>query len=85
MSWAEFNIRRYAYHRIEEQKDLRAREIAWSALIGSHYNPKKLPKTKDKFWQIGIAKKSKADESMKEAIRKAQEEYFNQLKEKNGE
>lgn len=84
MTWAEFNLRRIAYFRMQEQEDLRAREIAWSALIGSHYNPKKLPKTKDKFWQIGEIKKPYVDESMREAIRKAQEDYFKQLKENNG-
>jgi hypothetical protein len=84
MTWAEFMLRRHAYFRMEEQKDLRAREIAWNALIGSHFNPKKLPKTKDKFWRIGAVKKHETNEKMKEAIRRAQEEYLKQLKEKNG-
>lgn len=82
MTWAEFQIRAFAYWRCEERHDLRAREIAWTSLIGSHYNPKKLPKTKDKFWPVG-KKQSNATDGMRETIRKAQEEYFKekQLKE----
>lgn len=85
MTWAEFQIRAFAYRRMQEKKELLTREIAWSALIGSHYNPKKLPKTKDKFWQIGNKKKV-SDSRMQDAIKAAQEEYFKekQLKELNG-
>ena len=82
MTWAEFQIRAFAYRRMQEKKELLAREVAWSALIGSHYNPKKLPKTKEKFWSIGKKKQSKRDESMQNAIKQAQEDYFKQLKEK---
>ena len=84
MTWAEFQIRAFAYWRLEERNDLRAREIAWSSLIGSHYNPKKLPKTKEHFWTIGEKKESKSTIAMQEAIKQAQEDYFKQLKEKNG-
>ena len=42
---AEFNIRYFALNRIEEKKDLRTREIGYSALTGSHLDPKKLPKS----------------------------------------
>lgn len=36
------------------QKDdwYKVREIAYSALIGSHIDPKKLPKSKDKFMEL---------------------------------
>jgi len=85
MTWAEFQIRAFAYWRLEERNDLRAREIAWSALIGSHQDPKKLPKTKDKFWQIG-SKNVDEPNAMQEAIKNAQEKYLKdkQLKEQNG-
>lgn len=80
MTWAEFQIRAFAYRRMQEKKELLAREGAWASLIGSHYNPKKLPKSKDKFWRIGV-KERKVDDRMKEAIRRAQEEYFKKKKE----
>jgi hypothetical protein len=84
MTWAEFQIRAFAYRRMQERKELLAREIAWASLTGSHYNPKKLPKSKDKFWRIGTKPKVE-NERMKEAIKKAQEDYFKELKrQKNG-
>ena len=84
MTWAEFQIRAFAYRRMQEKKELLAREIAWAGLIGSHYNPKKLHKSKDKFWQIGTKKKV-TDARMQEAIKKAQDDYFKELeRQKNG-
>jgi hypothetical protein len=83
MTWAEFQIRAHGYNRIQEREDLRAREIAWTALIGSHANPKKLPKTKENFWSIG-KKAIVVNTRMQDAIKKAQEEYFKKKKELNG-
>lgn len=84
MSWAEFQIRAYAYNRMQEREDLRFREVAWASLIGAHVNPKKLPKTKQSFWQIGI-NKSSLTEGMKVRMKQAQEQYYKDVKEaKNG-
>ena len=82
MTWAEFQIRAFAYNRMQEREDYRAREIAWASLVGFHVNPKKLPKNKERFWSIG-KKTSNVTESMKEAIRKAKEQYLKDKK-KNG-
>ena len=78
MTWAEFQIRSFGYKRIQEKEELLTREIAWNALVAPHSDPKKIPKTKDKFWQIGEKKSSVTDE-MKARIKKAQNEYFNQV------
>ena len=75
MTWAEFQIRLYSFKRVEERKDIRAREIAWNALLAPHYNPKKLPKTKERFWQIG-EKTTSINDAMKAKIKEAQDEYF---------
>lgn len=83
MTWAEFQIRLYSYRRQQERLDLRAREIAWTSLIGSHSNPKKLPKTKQKFWQIGD-NTIKQTSAMQDAIKKAQEQYLKAKQNKNG-
>ena len=83
MTWAEFQLRAFAYRRMQENKELLTREIAWNSLLAPHYNPKKLPKSKEKFWQIG-RKEKVSDERMKEAIKKAQEEYFKKKKELDG-
>lgn len=74
MTWAEFQIKAFAYNRMQDREDLRAREIAWASLVGSHINPKKLPKNKERFWSIG-KKTSNVTESMMEAMRKAKEQY----------
>ena len=79
MTWAEFRIRMYGYNRMQDREDIRAREISWNALIAPSRDPKKLPKTKDKFWQIGT-KEVSINEGMKEAIKQAQQEYFNKVK-----
>jgi len=84
MTWAEFQIRAYGYNRMQEKEDLRTREIAWASLIGSHVNPKKLPKTKERFWQIGEKKNATINDSIKDRIKKAQDEYFKKKKELNG-
>ena len=83
MTWAEFQIRAFAYRRMQERQELLAREVAWASLIGSHYNYKKLPKSKDKFWQIGV-KERVTDTRMQEAIKAAQDEYFKKKKELDG-
>ncbi len=82
MTWAEFQIRAYAYNRMQEREDLRFREVAWASLIGAHVNPKKLPKSKQNFWQIG-AKKSGLTEAMQERMKQAQEQYYKDVKEAN--
>lgn len=74
---AEFNIRLFAFKRISEREDMLFREVAYYSMIGSHLNPKKLPKTKQTFWSIGIDRKSNKDikEKMKSAMLKAVEQY----------
>jgi len=80
MTWAEFQIRAHGYNRIQEREDLRAREIAWAALIGSHANPKKLPKTKELFWGIGKKQNVVVNTKMQDAMKAAQEQYFKEKK-----
>jgi len=75
MTWSEFQIRAFAYRRMQENKELLAREISWNSLLAPHIDYKKLPKTKQKFWQIG-QKQSSVNDGMKEAMKAAQEEYF---------
>lgn len=68
MTWAEFQIRLFAYNRIERLEWLKIREMSWASIIGSHYDPKKLPKSKnlfmpldgDKSVSIGITEQQKA-------------------------
>lgn len=50
---AEFNIRLFAFKRMSTNRELLVREVAYYSMIGSHLNPKKLPKSKEAFWQVG--------------------------------
>lgn len=59
---AEFNIRLFAFRRMTRDKEMLFREVAYSSLIGSHYDPKKLPKSKQQYWQIEHEKKIDIDE-----------------------
>jgi hypothetical protein len=54
MTMAEFNIRLFAFKRMKRDEELLFREVGYSALIGSHLDPKKMPKTKQKYWSIGL-------------------------------
>ena len=80
MTWAEFLIRQHAYHRIEKNEWYKVREMAYASLIGSHIDPKKLPKSKDKFIPLDEDNNNKSSntvDAMREAILKSQKEYNN--------
>tara|TARA_R110000868_G_scaffold359172_1_gene621022 strand:+ start:259 stop:504 length:246 start_codon:yes stop_codon:yes gene_type:complete len=77
MTWAEFLIRQHAYHRIEKNEWYKVREMAYASLIGSHVDPKKLPKSKDKFIPLDndVNNSNSISEAARKAILKAQQEY----------
>lgn len=81
MTFAEFQIRLFAYKRIQLREWEKVRQIAWSATIGSHQDPKKLPKTIDKFMDLGNKKVSKGVSNEQKAnFLKVYKEYLNQSK-----
>jgi len=81
MTFAEFQIRLFAYKRIQLREWEKVRQIAWSATIGSHQDPKKLPKTIDKFMDLGNKKVSKGvSDEQKANFLKVYKEYLNQSK-----
>jgi hypothetical protein len=77
MTMAEFNIRLFSFKRLERNKEVLFREVAWQSLVGSHADPKKIPKNRQKFWQIGEVSKIDKDtkDRMKEAMLHAMSEY----------
>ena len=89
MPWCEFLIKSYAYNRMQEEKLRHTRLVAYSAQIGSHLDPKKLPRSIDQFMKIGsennTAKNSDNPnkklifDDMKELFRKRMSEYKNQV------
>lgn len=74
MSWAEFRLRLFAYKRIEKNRLYELREVMWTTLIAPHYNPKKLPKTRESF--MPLEKKKNISEEAKKAFFKAREDYL---------
>lgn len=77
MTWAEFQIRLFAYNRMQKNEWFKIREIAWASLVGSHQDPKKLPKSKEAFMPLnGNKPKQGVSEAQKEAFRKAMQEYL---------
>jgi hypothetical protein len=82
MTLAEFNIRLFSYKRLERNKSILVREIAWAATIGSHLDPKKLPKTKEKFMPIGndIRLSKEHQERINQTMLKAVQDYNNNKK-----
>ena len=84
MPWCEFLIKSYAYNRMQEEKLRHTRLIAYSSQIGSHLDPKKLPRSIDQFMQIGSEKnarksnKSLIFDDMKELFKKRMQEYRSQ-------
>lgn len=68
MTWAEFQIRLFAYKRMDLYKWMQIRELAWSSFIAPHQDPKKMPKTKERFWPLSGEKQrsSGVSDEMKE-------------------
>lgn len=81
MTWAEFRIRLFSYNRQQLSEWYKVREVAWNSLIGSHYNPKKLPRTKDLFMKLDSKKKPLMTDAMIERIIEVKEQFN---KDKNG-
>lgn len=81
MTFAEFQIRLFAYKRMELREWEKVRQIAWSAFIAPHQDPKKLPKSIDKFMKLGGNEtKRGVSTEQKENFLKAYKEYLNQKK-----
>jgi len=81
MTWAEFCIRAHAFRRIDKNEWRKVREIAYSALIGSHIDPKKLPKTKNDFIPLD-EKNTDVTDFMKERIKEARAMFFKESQNK---
>ena len=82
MTFAEFQIRLFAYKRMQLRDWEKVRQIAWSAFIGSHQDPKTMPKSIDKFMNLDISneRKSNVSDAQKERFLNAMSEYIKQSK-----
>jgi len=72
MTWAEFQIRLFAYKRIELNEYQRLRELMWTCYTAPHLDPKKMSKRKEQFMPLPSDKKQNngVSDAMKEIFKK---------------
>ena len=79
MSFAEFQIRLFAWSRMQERDWEKVRILAWYSMVGSHMDPKKMPKTLTSFMSLGIDKKeSIITDAHKQRYLEAVQDYLKQ-------
>lgn len=79
MTFAEFQIRLFAYKRMQIREWEKVRQVAWCAFIGSHQDPKKMPKSIDKFMNLGDGQSKRgASDAQIERFKQAYSEYLKQ-------
>lgn len=76
MSWREFSLRSFGYNRSELNSWRKVREVAYYSMIGSHLNPKHLPKSIDGFMPLDVKQKPKVSEAQKQAFLEAAKKYY---------
>ena len=79
MTMAEFNIRLFSFYREREFTEEMFRRVGFAALVGSHQDPKSLPRTMQQYWSLPHDKKDIIDnaERRAEVIRMQQQQYNN--------
>jgi hypothetical protein len=81
MSWREFQLRSHGFKRADKNQWVKVREIAYNSLIGSHLDPKKLPKTREKYLPLEAEQVSKGvSNERKEMFLQAFKNYLNERK-----
>ena len=77
MTFAEFQIRLFAYERVQLREWEKTRLIGWCAWVGSHQDPKKMPKTIEKFLPLDVNKQKKGvSDEMKQLFLEETEKYL---------
>jgi hypothetical protein len=59
MTWAEFQIRLFAYKRQDLYDWQKLREVMWTSYIAPHQDPKKMVKRKESFLPLNGEKQNK--------------------------
>ena len=59
MTWSEFQIRLFAYKRMDLYKWQMQRELMWTTYIAPHQDPKKMVKRKEAFLPLNGEKQSR--------------------------
>jgi len=83
MTWAEFQIRLFAYKRQDKYDWLKLRELMWITYIAPHQDPKKMVKRKEKFLPLNEKDNSSGvSEDAKAIFMKEFEKYQNAIQNK---
>lgn len=83
MTYAEFQIRFFAYNNVQKKEWEKIRFSAYHALIAPYQDYKKIPKTLEKFLPLNGSHKSsnsRVSEEMKERFLAEYKNYLNQTK-----
>ena len=80
MPWCEYLIKCFAWARMEKEKWRHTRLIAFEARIGSHLDPKGLPKSIDAYMPLDVKRKNPIFEQAKAELRKEREAIKNKSK-----
>ena len=83
LTWAEFQIYLIGWERKLRREQYKFRALLYNNTIASHLDPKKIPKQIEKFMPIKGEKPASAlSERQRSALKKAQDEYYNNQKTK---
>ena len=75
MPWCEYLIKCQAWQRIEKEKWRHTRLIAFESKIGSHLNPKTLPRSIERYMPLNEKKKSVVSDEIKKLYIQRMAEY----------
>jgi len=86
MTFYEFQLRCLGYRRQQQFDWSKYRRVAFAALCGFHSDPKKLPKSEDKFMPLPLVDNNKDQATTRQvnAFKKAMSQYVAKQKLKNG-
>lgn len=82
MTWAEFQIRLFAYKRMDLYKWQQLRELMWITYIAPHQDVKKMAKRKENLLPLNMDKKQSTgvSESQKEMFLKEYQKWAKAVK-----
>ena len=76
MPWCEYLIKREAYYRVDRELWRKFRLVGFSALIGSHYDSRRLPRDEDAYLPLGGKARRRASKESLEKLKKEQDEFY---------
>jgi hypothetical protein len=82
MSFAEFQIRLFAYQRVQEREWDKVRFVAYYSMVGFHMDPKRMPKSLNAFMKLGIdsRKQTKVSDELKTRFMEEMAKYIENSK-----